>query len=541
MGYSTKCKLTLGSLLLFMSAPSEASRIVLNNGKEDHSKDLAMPLDLKTHELKCEKPGDAVANAYESLWPSGSPCNQGLFADTKDGSIRSYNLVLTESDLAKLNSDPTAEKYVPCDIEINYGTDYAAKVSGAKCRYKGSVGSFGGCFDNTTKAKLPSKGNKLCRHLSWKINLKKGTNKEAALGTTTIQLLGMQHDDSLLKNRLSYAILNDAGFVAPCAAPANLYVNGIYSGLMDMIENVDSAFTKKRSILASDENNGGGTLYKETWPSSSNLSYYKELKPIKGLSNPGITEKGDGKDHSSVFANLRKEAEDCLKSTEEVPCTKEKAEHILDTYVDAQSFIDGLVGMTMVANWDQIIHLIHNFYIYIRNDKLFYIAWDFNEVLVSVHAAPFSGVDNPTGIPLPFPWYHELTAEERKVACPWGGKGALAHFTCDPVAQLMAKAYKEQFFDTFKRVSEGAVPKAQAHIDRWKAQTASAIACEAENGNWPPVETQKKAAAPLIPTFRKILDLWAGLSNGTAEWPVVCSLAGCHERSGATAAMMSGA
>ena len=93
--------------------------------------------------------------------------------------MRSYNLVISPSNLAKLDADPTKEKYVECALETEYGTPDAITWFGAGCRYKGSVGSLRVCVDEKTKQQTGA-----CRKLSIKVDSDKfsKTGKQKIMG-----------------------------------------------------------------------------------------------------------------------------------------------------------------------------------------------------------------------------------------------------------------------------------------------------------------------------------------------------------------------
>ena len=107
-----------------------------------------------------------------------------------------------------------------------------------------------------------------------------------------------------------------------------------------LVENPDSALTSKRSVLASDQYKGRGTLYKETWPSSPEASFYRNLTPVPGVKNPKIVEDGGG-DYSELFAAVYSESVACI--AEGAACTVAKARQILDKYVDRGSFVGAMV------------------------------------------------------------------------------------------------------------------------------------------------------------------------------------------------------
>eukprot|EP00928_Gymnodinium_smaydae_P037576 TRINITY_DN26060_c0_g1_i1.p1 TRINITY_DN26060_c0_g1~~TRINITY_DN26060_c0_g1_i1.p1 ORF type:complete len:365 (+),score=70.00 TRINITY_DN26060_c0_g1_i1:35-1096(+) len=279
---------------------------------------------------KCKTPPTAPYSG-PAVYGSDSFCSKGLFPDNADGSIRSYNLVIKEDDLDFLNRDPRKEEYVPCDVVVNYQGASSATIEGAKCRYKGSSGSWSNCL-TAGKYGAKAKSNEKCRKLSWKVNVKKGSNDAAKEGTDTFQFLGIQHEDTMMKQRLAYMILNEVGFTASCVTPAHIYVNGAYDGVYDYVENVGKAFIKSR--FKTDTLGGKGALWKEVWPTSSNPNYYLNVpgKPFVSES-PECKENCDPEDGDDpgrdIFAVLHAHAKVCLQM--KGGCSKEKAAEILDT------------------------------------------------------------------------------------------------------------------------------------------------------------------------------------------------------------------
>ena len=91
------------------------------------------------------------------------------------GTPLSFGIDLEARDLAKLDADPKAEEYVPCNVTVDYGSKrHARTFVGAGCRYKGAIGSFAGCTDPGTGAK--AEPSPACRKLSWKIHASKFAN-----------------------------------------------------------------------------------------------------------------------------------------------------------------------------------------------------------------------------------------------------------------------------------------------------------------------------------------------------------------------------
>jgi len=435
----------------------------------------------------------------------------------QDGSMRSYNIRIKPENLAILDAAPMAETYVPCDFVANYNPnsntselpadhpDRVATVIGVRCRYKGSSGSFGGCINQTTGGRIPPNPARNCK-LSWKINLKRGKtsgNSNVLLGSKIIQMSGMAGDATLTRNMLGYAMLRDAGLVAPCNSPAMLYVNGEYHGLYGNVENPDKHMTSRRPQLASDEDNGKGTLYKETWPMSSDPEYYVNTPQIPGLSNPGIKSKGGG-DKSHIFAQLYTEAKACVKAGDS--CTVEHMNNILDKYVDVDSFVGAMAGLAMTGNWDSPMYINHNYMIYVRNNKLFYIHWDLDQTATAPGTGFWAG---PTSGGYPFPWFH-VTNDTALLYSKWstlsvlcqgcstqggfeGCQGPYVFGSCNYVNALMARAWKDKFFETYERMMSTALEKATQHVTHWQQQRTTAINCQSENGYFPTLQQQQAA------------------------------------------------
>jgi spore coat protein CotH len=416
----------------------------------------------------------------------------------KDGSIRSYNLMIAHDDLAFLNKKPKAEEYVPCNVTINYGTHAASTIHGARCRYKGHAGSWVGCTNSSTGEKLSP--NSMCRKLNWKINLKHSQNAEIAFGAEKIQLLSMRGDNALTRNRLSYAILNDAGFVAPCATPSQIYVNAIYEGISDFVENIDHAFTMKREEFSLDSNRGRGAIFKEAWPTSEETEFYKEMVE---------KDSDDGHYYGYLLAGLSKEANRCKVARN---CSKAQAAAILDKYMDSESVINWLVGLTLTANVDTPLDgplSLHNFYFYVKDGRLVPIPWDYDETF-----AEKPGTGNafwPNGIGGDFShtqaWYSECGSTMVEIP----GVGTFERpdrlLSCDPVGALMAVAWKERYLDRYRNVSTGTIAAAKEHIDRWEAQMQAGIQCDADNAGFPKVADHEAEIEKIIPLLSEIIEM----------------------------------
>lgn len=402
------------------------------------------------------------------------------------------------------------------------------------------------------RALPPPSPQRKCK-LSWKVNMKKATvngqafkafSKASKLldDTRLMQFSGMSGEPTLLRTPLGYTMLNDAGFVSPCASPSHVYVNGKYQGIYSNTENPDKTMMKRRykqGLLRDDDMKGKGTFYKEVWPISSDPAAYTNLTGPPGISNPKMKEEGNcdlslpgASCHTHLFANLVKEAEDCVRQGNAF-CTQKKAAEILDKYADKESFVNGLVGLALAGNWDSPFYIVHNFMMYIKSDKLFYSAWDLDQTLGS--SSGTMGIQSfLTYKGFPYPWYHyDLSATDYSLLCvpiPGYPGYQLGQFACNAASNLMARAWKDDFFATFERVHRRVYSLAKQHVARWEKQIESGIQCANENGYWPSLTEQKTALRGSAGTsmddwMNTYTRLWTNLGRGNASawakpiWP----------------------
>jgi hypothetical protein len=170
--------------------------------------------------------------------------------------LRSFELKLEDKDLAILDANPAAEKYVPGKLVYD-GKEYGP----VGIRYKGSIGAFVFCVAESTPEN-PTKigGAKTCPKLSMKISFNEYDPNGRFFGIKKLVFHSMNHDGSLMKERLGYWLYRQLGVPASRAVHARLSINGKYQGVFMNVEEVDSRFTKAHF------GDGDGNLYKEVWP-----------------------------------------------------------------------------------------------------------------------------------------------------------------------------------------------------------------------------------------------------------------------------------
>jgi spore coat protein H len=175
-----------------------------------------------------------------------------------DAQLRTYNIVIAQADLDRINAKPADEAWVPANLEFE-GTVYGPY----EVRYKGAAGSFQ--YPCTTgEFEAPKEG---------KCSMKLGFNEVDAearfFGLKKLNLHAMNHDGSLLRDRLSYALFREYGLAAPRAVHVRVLINGKFEGLFVAVEQIDGRFTRARF-----SDGGEGNLYKEAWPVYSDPNEY---------------------------------------------------------------------------------------------------------------------------------------------------------------------------------------------------------------------------------------------------------------------------
>ena len=226
-------------------------------------------------------------------------------------------------------------------------------------RFKGSIGSLSNCVDE--------QGSLICAKLGMKIKFSEYEKDLRFYGLKRINLHGMVHDTSKVREKVAYKLFRDMGVMAPRSAWARLEVNGASLGLFSLVEQVDGRFTNDRW-----PSDGNGNLYKEAWPLSNKAANYEnKLKTNKDV--------GDHTQMISLYEAMSQAPEADLYST-----------------LGAWSNIDNLFAYMAVNdtinNWDGVGAWYcdpyrcspHNFYIYQYDNarKFELVPWDLDYTLV---------------------------------------------------------------------------------------------------------------------------------------------------------------
>ena len=184
--------------------------------------------------------------------------------------LHTFELTLSPSSLASIDANPAAEQYVEGSLTFEGET-----VSPVGIRYKGSIGAFVGCVSGSDWTN-PS-GRKTCTKLSMKVKVNWRDKDDKFFGLKKLQFHSQNLDDSQMRDRLGYWLFREMGVPGPRSTHARLVINGVYSGLYAMVEQIDGRFARENF------EDGKGNIYKEIWPVRDNGSPYSENTYLSNL------------------------------------------------------------------------------------------------------------------------------------------------------------------------------------------------------------------------------------------------------------------
>lgn len=191
--------------------------------------------------------------------------------------IRTYEVTISQSDLAFLDADPAREQWVAASMTLQ-GENVSYPVG---MRYKGSYGAFvAPCTQGNGFGPGGPKAGKCSVKLSFSWNNPGGR----FYGLKRLNFHSMNSDDSLMRDRLGYTMFRQFGMAAPRAVHARLLINGQLEGVFILVEQIDGRFTRSRFTEG-----GKGNLYKEIWPYHNDAQAYIDSLKSNQDENPVAT------------------------------------------------------------------------------------------------------------------------------------------------------------------------------------------------------------------------------------------------------------
>ena len=390
--------------------------------------------------------------------------------------LRTYELRLTQADLDTLDANPAAEEYVPGTLVFE-GREYPS----VGIRYKGSAGAFIGCVGGGS-IENPT-GPKTCRKLSMKVAFDFTDPEGRFYGVRKLQFHSMRNDQSLMRERLGYALFREMGVAAPRAVHARLLINGRLEGLFALVEQIDGRFTRSRFT-----DGGEGNLYKEIWPMHDAAQAYLNALETNEDQLPSVARM------QSFAAEL-----DAAEGAGLVP--------LIDEYLGREAILNYLAVDRVIAHADGPLGFYcglpagqgnnpgpignHNYYWYEEtlDQRFWMIPWDLD---FTFSGRLFGGREAA--------WDEPVT--EMACMCPTtgggqSGGGGLRRVAagCDKLVQGLAQL-RDPYRERVRAFVEGPfrAGDVNAKLDAWTAQIAAAVKEQAQDPEQQPGESAWQSA-----------------------------------------------
>ncbi len=281
--------------------------------------------------------------------------------------LATFELKIPGSALAQINANPAAEQYVEGMLIFEGDT-----ISPVGVRYKGSIGAFVNCLSGSDWAN-PS-GQKICTKLSMKVKINWDGADYKFYGLKKLQFHSQNQDNSQMRERLGYWLFRDMGVPAPRSVHARLMINGKYSGLYALTEQIDGRFAKYN--FEDDD----GNLYKEIWPLNMNGQPFSEQTYLNHLKT--------NEDESPSAALIRDFAQEIANAS------PTDLQAVIANRMDIQEIISYAVVDRTIRHDDGPFHWYcgggscssHNFYWYEEPtlEKLHLIPWDLDNAFENI-------------------------------------------------------------------------------------------------------------------------------------------------------------
>jgi spore coat protein CotH len=371
--------------------------------------------------------------------------------------LRTFELRLAEADLAAIDADPTAERYVPGTLVFE-SIEYPVSI-----RYKGSVGAWVGCTEDSTDANpLNVGGAKTCPKLNLKVSFNETDPNGRFFGVKKLLFHAMNLDASLMRERLAYWLFRQMGVAAPRAVHVRLLINGELAGVFVNVEYIDGRFTRSRFA------DGGGNLYKEVWPTWSRHTPELNTPRLRGALR---TNEDDNPTFSRILAYSRAvmaRGSDARASAIQQWMSVENTMRFVA--------VDRTIGVD-----DGPFHFYcrwgcenHNFYIYEEQlaDRVWLIPWDLDNAFV----VPGTATQADTFLTIVDQWDDvTVPCQPHPGAAPWTPYQLPP--SCDPLFNGCACYFQSEFRQAVGELLDG--PFSQATIaeqlEIWSAQIAGAV------------------------------------------------------------------
>ncbi len=403
----------------------------------------------------CQKSEQFTSSGVPIITPTGN--EKYLTEDSEilfhQDSFYRFDITIPERALAFIDNNPKAEQYVDASLTFRGET-----ISPIGIRYKGSGGAFA---EGLEDGGILQPASKVGTKLSMKIKIDWDHHHHTEFyGQEKVQLHAMNLDKSQMRDRLGYWLFGQMDVPAPRATHAKVYINGNYSGVYALVEQIDEAFVERHYT------NHKGNLYKEVWPLTSNnksrsiSAYYKALRT---------------NEHAGVRAQLIHQFGEELEASSDLT----SLHNTIEDYMVLDEIIRYIVVDRTIRNDDGAFHWYcnnltglckpHNFYWYENpsTQKVHLIPWDLDHAFENIRQQ----VHDITVIVNP--WNEKPSSCEPFLYNDIGYKQRPAY--CDKLTQGWA-SYTSELAQAKARFITGPFSQQSVHgqLDKWTAQIRAA-------------------------------------------------------------------
>jgi hypothetical protein len=401
-------------------------------------------------------PGDLV-DAGPGGGAVSEPDDEAAFIYDQD-EFRTFDILLSPENLAFINDDPVAEQYVEGSIVFD-GVEYGP----VGVRYKGSFGAWVGCTEAATPENpLGVGGAKTCPKLSIKVSFNWSDPEGRFFGLKKLQFHAMNHDPSMMRERLGYKLFRDMGVPAPRAVHARVLINGVLSGVYINVEYIDGRFTRSHYT------DGKGNLYKEVWPT------YSANQPT---TTPGslLAALRTNEDEDPSVEKMIRFGEDVMSVEGDDRAT------VISDWMDVDNTMRMVAVDRTIRADDGLFHFYcgppcsnHNFYLYEEegSDRAWVIPWDLDNSFVVIREA---GLNADSFVKVMDEWDdHSVTCQPRAGGAAFSPRQLPP--SCDPLINGWA-SFGDLYDDAVDELVNG--PFAASRVDQlladWDAQITAAV------------------------------------------------------------------
>jgi len=214
--------------------------------------------------------------------------------------------------------------------------------------------------------RLRGNTSRLAAKKSFKVSFNSFENGRKWNGLKKLNLNGEHNDVSIMRSKICWDLLREAGLTASRTSYVKLYINEEYKGLYLNVEHINDDFVRKRY------SHGQGNLYKCTYPADLNFlgenSNAYDINAYELKTNEWST---DTYDELRDLVVLLEQG-----STAEIACG-------LNSVINVREYIKHLAAEVLIGHWDGYAFNKNNFYLYHNRaqSRLEWMAYDLDNTL----------------------------------------------------------------------------------------------------------------------------------------------------------------